>query len=187
MTDDGPATTAAPDPAAYDEVVGRLDGGMVAVTAWDGEESAGCLVGFHSQAGIEPRRHALWLSKANHTYRVALHSDLLGVHLLDRAQHDLAELLGGVSGDEVEDKLSRLPTDPGPGGLPLLRGVPARFVGSVAAVLDVGGDHVCFVLDVAAVERSGSGFEPLRLSQVEDVEPGHRAEETPVPQQTQQA
>ena len=56
----------------FDEVVASANGAMVVVTAAVGEDRAGCLVGFHNQTSIEPRRYTVWLSKANHTYRVAL-------------------------------------------------------------------------------------------------------------------
>ena len=47
---------------------------------------AGCLVGFHSQSSIDPRQYAVWLSKANHTYPVALRSELFAVHFLTARQ-----------------------------------------------------------------------------------------------------
>ena len=61
-------TTADP----FDSLMASLDPPMVVVTAAAGGERAGCLVGFHSQSSIEPARCCVWLSKANHTYRVAL-------------------------------------------------------------------------------------------------------------------
>ena len=61
---------------------GLLDGPMYVVTAAAARERAGCLVGFAGQCSIEPERHMVWISKANHTYRVATAAGHLGVHLL---------------------------------------------------------------------------------------------------------
>lgn len=111
------------DDEPFDAVVASADAAMVVVTAAAGGQRAGCLVGFHSQTSIEPRRYGVWLSKANHTYRVALMADHLAVHFLTDADRDLAELFGGVSGDDV-DKFARCGWEPGPHGVPLLHRCP---------------------------------------------------------------
>ena len=41
------------------------------------------MVGFHSQCSVDPGRFAVWLSKANHTYGVALRAEVFAVHFLD--------------------------------------------------------------------------------------------------------
>lgn len=169
-----------PDP--YSELIRRTNGAMVLVTAGDGNERAGCLVGFHHQCGIEPLRHAVWLSKANHTYRVALHAEHLAVHFLTPDREQLARHFGAHSGDEV-DKFADVAWTPGPGGTPLLDELPDRFVGRRLATLDVGGDHACFVLcpeDAVCSE----GYHPLRIGALDDLEPGHGVEERPVPAET---
>jgi flavin reductase (DIM6/NTAB) family NADH-FMN oxidoreductase RutF len=164
---------------AFDDVVRNLDQAMVVVTTVASGERAGCLVGFHAQSSIEPNRYTVWLSKANHTCRVALRATHLGVHFLDRSQRDVAELFGTRSGDEV-DKFTLCEWDEGHGGVPLVRAIANRFVGARVAVLDEGGDHVCYVVEPVAVETSGP-FEPLRLSHVVDLDAGHEPEERPAP------
>jgi flavin reductase (DIM6/NTAB) family NADH-FMN oxidoreductase RutF len=82
----------------FDEVVAAVNGAMVVVTAAVGVERAGCLVGFHSQTSIDPRRYTVWLSKANHTYRVSLLATHLAVHFLTDADRDLGEMFGALSG-----------------------------------------------------------------------------------------
>jgi flavin reductase (DIM6/NTAB) family NADH-FMN oxidoreductase RutF len=167
------------DRDAFDTVMASLDTAMAVVTAATGEERAGCLIGFHAQCSIDPRQHAVWLSKANHTYRVALLSEHLVVHLLTEDDRDLAEHFGTLSGDEV-DKFAGLDVEPGPGGVPVLARCPDRLVMRRVAVVDVGGDHVCFVAE--PVEAfSGGRFTPLRLAAVTDLVPGHEAEERPRP------
>ena len=126
----------------FSDLVASMDSAMVVVTVATEDERDGCLVGFHSQASIEPPTYAVWLSTANRTCRLAGQADHLAVHLLDADQHDLAELFGGETGDDV-DKLSRVEWEPGVAGVPLLRACDNRFVGRVTRRLDVGGDHVC--------------------------------------------
>jgi hypothetical protein len=49
-------------------------------------------------------------------------------------------------------------------------------------MLDDGSDHVCFVLAPTEVaDATGVPFQPLRLSQVTQLEPGHDAQERPEP------
>jgi flavin reductase (DIM6/NTAB) family NADH-FMN oxidoreductase RutF len=163
----------------FDRINEALDAPLVVVTAADHEEAAGCVVGFHSQCSIDPPRYAVWISRANRTYRVALHSSHLGVHLLTPADRRLGEWFGGTTGDEV-DTFADLAVDRGPGGVPLLRDLPVRFVGERVAMLEGDGDHTCFIVE--AVEARGPGGDddeakPLRVSGLDHVEPGHPSEE----------
>jgi flavin reductase (DIM6/NTAB) family NADH-FMN oxidoreductase RutF len=143
---------------------------FVVTAAYDGQR-AGCLVGFATQASIDPPRMLVCLSVANHTYRLAEHADLLGVHLLGDAQHDLAELFGGSTGDEV-DKFARCRWTEGAAGTPLLE-TPRRLIGRVVARHELG-DHVGFLLDPVTVEVLDDE-DALELSQAEDIEAGHPA------------
>lgn len=165
---------------AFDRMMAAADPAMVIVTAHDGKRPAGCLVGFHSQSGISPPSLSVWLSKANHTFRVAVHTEHLGVHVLAAGDVDLARHFGGKSGDDV-DKFATVDWRPGPFGVPLLDAVPRRLVGRKKALLDSGDDHVCVVLEPVETAASADDFDPLRLSAVDDVSPGHPAEDRPVP------
>ena len=60
---------AAPD--GFLDLTGELDFSMLVVTAFDGRERAGCLVGFSTQCSIDPPRYLVCISTANHTARVA--------------------------------------------------------------------------------------------------------------------
>lgn len=155
----------------FDEFVAGLDHPMFVVTAYDGRERAGCLVAFATQTSIRPPRLLVCLSEANRTLAVAAGSAVLGVHVLDRREHPLAELFGGATGDEV-DKLARCEWRPGPHGVPLLAEAPRHVVGRVLERIPLG-DHVGHLLEPLAVE--GGDADPLTLSDVEDVEPGHPA------------
>ena len=152
---------------------------MVIVTAAAGSVRGGCLVGFHGQAGMHPLRYAVRLSKANHTYRVALFSEHLAVHAVDRRDGDLAGLFGSTTGDDT-DKFVDCDWVAGPGGVPLLVRCQSRIVIRRSAAIDDGSDHVSFVGDVVDAAFA-DGLEPLRLPVAERLNAGHPAEHRLVP------
>ena len=92
--------------ADFDQLVGSLDPAMLVVTTVADGVRAGCLVGFHSQCGIESRRYAVWISKVNEYYRVAEQAETFAVHVLRADQLEVARLFGGETGDEI-DKFER--------------------------------------------------------------------------------
>ena len=102
---------------------------MVIVTTVAGGHRSGCLVGFHTQCSIDPPRYAVWLSEANHTCRVGAAADHFAVHWVPSDRHDLAELFGGTTGDEV-DKFDRCDWTAGPAASRSSTG--ARTASSVA-------------------------------------------------------
>jgi flavin reductase (DIM6/NTAB) family NADH-FMN oxidoreductase RutF len=157
-----------------DAFMKRLDPEMCVVTAAADGERAGCLVGFWTQCSIEPPRLTVWISKANHTCRVARRAERLVVHLLTSEQHDLAALFGGETGDRT-DKFAAVEWREGPGGSVVLPAAAAWTIGVVEQRLDTG-DHIAHVL---APEQSGERPQArgrlLRLADVSDVEPGHPA------------
>lgn len=156
----------------FDRFVEPLDYPMFVVTTTDGEERSGCLVGFTTQASIDPPRFLVCLSEQNHTFRVAAGAELLAVHVLDEQQHGLAEVFGGETGDEV-DKFAEVGWRPGPGGVPLLDDCPAYVVGRILERRPLG-DHTGFLLEPVAAEGADDA-EPLTLDDVDDLEPGHPA------------
>jgi flavin reductase (DIM6/NTAB) family NADH-FMN oxidoreductase RutF len=153
------------------EIVSSLDPPLIIVTATEGAERAGCLVEFHNQSSMGPPRYCVWLSKANHTYRVALHASHLAIHFLSAGDLPLAELFGTRSGDDV-DKFAGLAVSLGPGPTPVIDRCRSRLVGRRTALLDEGGDHVCVVTEPVEV-HSGGPFEPLRTSQCAHLKAGH--------------
>jgi flavin reductase (DIM6/NTAB) family NADH-FMN oxidoreductase RutF len=155
----------------FDRITAALDGPMIVVTTASQQRVAGCLVGFHTQSSIDPRRYTLWLSKANHTYRVALRASAFGLHFLDVADLDLAERFGTTTGERV-DKFSGLAWTEGLGGVPLLQRCPHRVEAERVAILDDGSDHVCVTTN--PIRATGDGeFTPLRLSAVAHLEASH--------------
>jgi len=159
-----------PTTEAFEGAVADLDYPMMIVTAAAGDERAGCLVGFGAQCSISPPRFMVWLSKRNHTYRIAQRADVLAVHFPSSADTGLAELFGTTTGDDV-DKFAACRWRAGPGGAPVLEGVSRWFAGSITERLD-SGDHVAFMLDPVA---GGSGSWPgqLGFQALRDLRPGH--------------
>jgi flavin reductase (DIM6/NTAB) family NADH-FMN oxidoreductase RutF len=161
---------------AYEHVIEPVDPVAVIVTCASGGDLAGCLVTFSHPCSIEPPRYAAWLSRHNRTYRVALRSDELIVHLLTYADLPLAELFGGVSGT---GKFSRVPWSDRD-GTPLLRTsggwLRGRILSRSAGLDQAGGDHVCFVLEPVEASDCGNGGRnggrPLRHSDVRHITPG---------------
>lgn len=157
---------------AFQSVVAAFDYPMGIVTTTDGTERAGCLVGFAAQCSIDPPLVMIWLSKRNHTTRVARGASGLLVHFPSSSQRQLAALFGQETGDEV-DKFARCRWEPGPDGLPLLSDCNRWVAGRIVERLDTG-DHVGHLLDpfdAATGDWSGQ----LGFQAVHDLEPGHRA------------
>jgi flavin reductase (DIM6/NTAB) family NADH-FMN oxidoreductase RutF len=150
----------------------------VVTTVADGER-AGCLVGFHAQCSIDPPRYVVWLSKANHTYRVALHATHFAVHFLGADDLPLARLFGTTTSDET-DKFAGCTWLAGPDGVPVLTGCPNHFLATKVTVLDDGSDHVSVVLQPTSATASGD-LQPMRLSAAKALDPGHDAQERPQP------
>ncbi len=159
---------------AFDELAAALDPPMAVLTTVRGEQRAGCLIGFHSQAGIEPRRYAVWLSKPNHTAELARAEDCrwFALHLLGGDHHHLAALFGAETGDHL-DKFARCAWTAGPHGVPLLDDCGDRIVGRRVSLTDVGSDHLCLVLEPTQVMRATAAATWLRLGAVSDVGAGH--------------
>jgi flavin reductase (DIM6/NTAB) family NADH-FMN oxidoreductase RutF len=164
----------------FDALIAGSNPSMVVVSAAAGDEVDACLVGFHSQCSIEPVRYAVWLSKANHTHRLAVQAEVLGVHWLRPSQRDLASSVGSVSLDRRADKMAAIPWHRGPGGAVLIDDVAGSFVGRVVHTHD-DGDHVCFVLEPCSA--TGDGEDVLRFDAVRDLDPGHDADPSKPPRE----
>jgi flavin reductase (DIM6/NTAB) family NADH-FMN oxidoreductase RutF len=159
---------------AFEELVAELDYPMFIVTAAADGEPSGCLVGFATQASIDPRRLLVFLSKRNHTFDVAQRSSTLVVHFLHAGNHDLASLFGEETGDHSA-KFASCEWSAGPDGVPVLHGVRGWVAGRVIARVDAG-DHVGHLLATLDAERSATPDDPpLMFQTVRDMSPGHEA------------
>jgi len=153
------------------KLAGALNYPVLIVTAADGDEREGCVIGFASQTSFEPARFLACLSRANRTFRFASRVDALAVHLVPHEATALVELFGGETGDDI-DKFARCEWHTGPRGLPILAGCPSWFAGAIVERIDLG-DHVGHLL-----EPLQARFQPgelLYFQDVADVDPGHPA------------
>lgn len=155
----------------FDTFVEGLDYPMFVVTTAHEGDRAGCLVGFATQASIDPPRMLVCLSTTNHTYQIARKAAALGVHILEPEQRGLAALFGAETGDDV-DKFARCRWTPGAAGAPLLDDCPRRFAGRVLEQYPFG-DHVGFLLDPTDLHVNDTG-PGVSFKQVEDIAPGHQ-------------
>ncbi|MEV1026248.1 flavin reductase family protein [Streptomyces sp. NPDC050264] len=170
--DGGPRPGREETVAGFGAFTALADAPVHVVTMAAHGERAGCLVGFAGQCSIEPVRFVVWLSKVNHTYRLARTAQTLVVHLLDRRQHRLAERFGALCGAR-HDKFADLDWSEGPDGAPVLTDALASFAGRVHDRFD-GGDHVAFVLDPDRVRISPKDRGPaLSLRDTLDIDAGH--------------
>jgi flavin reductase (DIM6/NTAB) family NADH-FMN oxidoreductase RutF len=167
------ATNASDD--AIDRLMASADPPLIVLTTAVGDERAGCLVGFHAQASITPERYCIWLSKANHTYRVALRAAHFAVHFLTVDDRAVAERFGTRSGEDT-DKFAGIDVSLDAHGVPLLEACPNRMSLERIALLDDGGDHVCLTARVTSAQGE-KRFDPLRVSAASGLDPGHDSEE----------
>lgn len=156
---------------AAEAIATDLDSPMWIVTAGEGQERSGCLVGFATQCSIDPHRWLVCISKANHTAAPAARTDVLVVHLLRAGDRALAVRFGEESGDGV-DKFAGLRWHPGPAGAPVVDGLD-WFAGQVLARHDVG-DHVAVLLAPFAGACDHHDRQ-LGFQAVRDLDAGHAA------------
>ncbi|MDX6718387.1 MAG: hypothetical protein QOJ63_641 [Solirubrobacteraceae bacterium] len=157
----------------FEKLMGTLDYPVFIVTTAAGERREGCLIGFATQASLDPPRFLACLSRENRTQRLAHAQEIeaLAVHLVPRERTDLVELFGGETGDEI-DKFARCEWRRGPRDLPILAGCPSWFAGSILSRHDLG-DHEGFLL--SPIEAHYEPGERSYFQDVKYVEPGHPA------------
>jgi flavin reductase (DIM6/NTAB) family NADH-FMN oxidoreductase RutF len=159
-------------PEAFQSLVAGMDYPMFVVTASSGDERSGCLVGFATQASIDPPRMMVLISKKNHTYRVAKAAEELVVHFLGAGNLEIARLFGEETGDEV-DKFARCEWRATEGGSPVIEGTRGWLACRVLGRFDCG-DHVAHLVEPSYGE-SGDRTEQLGFQAVRSLEPGHEA------------
>jgi flavin reductase (DIM6/NTAB) family NADH-FMN oxidoreductase RutF len=153
-------------------LVSDLDYPMFIVTATDGDERAGCLVGFTTQCSIDPPRFLVCLSDKNRTFRVARGAQVLVVHLVPAEADELADLFGSETGDDI-DKFERASWQPGPEGTPVLDACSNWFAGRILDRVPVG-DHCAYLLEPCAAS-SDDGEGAFTFHRAKRIEPGHEA------------
>ena len=145
---------------------------MFIVTAASNGDLAGCLVGFLTQASIDPPRLLVLLSKTNRTFAVARSASNLAIHFLHERNYDLAVAFGERTGDDF-DKFAGRTWHRGPAGTAILDGTRGWVTGRIIARVDTG-DHVAHLLHVDNAEIDTPGRQ-LDYQTVREIEPGHPA------------
>lgn len=157
----------------FDDFVGLLDYPMFVVTVRADGRTAGCLVGFATQASIDPPTFLVGLSGQNRTTSIARTATHLAVHLVPREQLAVAELFGGETGDDT-DKFARCDWHEGPERLPILESALAWFVGKITQRFDMG-DHIGHLLEPVAGGIVDADRRPVFFADVKGLDPGHGA------------
>lgn len=156
----------------FHALVADLDYPMFVVTVATDDERDGCLVGFVTQASIDPPQILVMLSKSNRTYRLAQVANTLVVHFLHRDNKDLARLFGEETGDDI-DKFEACDRYEESRFGPILIGTRGWAAGSILGRVD-GGDHGAHLVAVESASTDESG-PPLTFQMVRSLEPGHPA------------
>ncbi len=158
--------------AVFERLVGSIDPPVFVLTAHDGTERSGCLVGFATQVSIRPPRFLAMVSKLNHTYPIAMATPAVVVHVLREGDHEVAQHFGGLTGDEV-DKFAGIDVVDGPARAPVIVGLD-WFAGRVLRHVDLG-DHVGLLLAPHDGSAARSDQPQLGMADVGDIYPGHPA------------
>lgn len=153
-------------------IMGDLEYAVVIVTADDGREKSGCLVGFWSGCSIHPPRFMVWISKENRTYDVAVGAGTIALHFVDRDRYELAKLFATASGDDI-DKFALCRWRRGAGDAVILEDCPRWVVGRILGRSD-GGDHEGFLIEPADA-AAGPWPGQLGYQAVKDLDAGHPA------------
>ena len=156
----------------FDQIA-RLDNGPLLIVTAPGRPPAGCLVGFATQASIDPPRMLVCLSIKNATARAAQAARVLAVHAVPAARLDLARLFGEETADDGVDKFAHCAWSPGPEDVPLLDDCPTRFVGLIHARLGLG-DHDGLLLTPIS-GHAGPDVDVVRVPDADGFHPGHPA------------
>ncbi|OBA65022.1 flavin reductase [Mycobacterium sp. 1100029.7] len=158
---------------AFEDLVAVLNYPVFVVTTQAGGSTAGCLVGFASQASIRPPRFLVGLSTKNHTYRVAQQATHLAVHVFGIQHLDIVELFGSQTGDRT-DKFEQCRWHRGPQRLPILDDAASWFAGKILDRFSLG-DHVGHLLQPVDGEPPQQLEQWVSFNDVRTLQPGHEA------------
>jgi len=151
---------AAMDRALRKEVLRKLHYGVYVVTAREGEDYAGALITWLSQASLEPPLVMMALRKDSRVYELLRSSGRGAAHVLAHDQKALAADF--LKATRVEDgKLNGHPFRLEE-GLPILTEVPWYFRFEAREWAE-GGDHGVLVAEVVAVGKNAEAEASLCL------------------------
>ena len=145
---------------------------MFIVTANAGGEPLGCLVGFTTQASIDPPRFIACLSHRNRTYRLGKDARALGVHAVP-ADAERPRRSSSAARPPTRRTSSRARR--GTKGPRASRSSSAARTGSSAASWRAtdAGDHDAFLLEPIA--GSSTEEDEFTFHRAKRIDPGHEA------------
>ena len=136
------------DRRAFRRALGQFATGVTVVTARaaDGRR-IGLTANSFTSVSLDPPLVLFCLDRSAPSLPAFLDCTHVAIHVLAADQHHLSRRFS----TPAEDKFAGLQAEDGPGGVPLLGGVLARFVCRHTATYD-GGDHVILVAEVEEYE-----------------------------------
>jgi len=147
-------------PAAMRAARRRWASGVAALLAPDGAgEFRGLTLAAFAVVSLQPPLVLACLDREGRMASLVPEAGVFAVSILDRRHELLAERFA-ARGPLVDARLTGVPHDPAPSGVPILRGALAWFDCRVQAV-HAGGDHVVVVGLVAAAGVGDDSDDPL--------------------------
>ncbi len=148
-----PANTLAPiDPAAYREVLGHYPTGVTVVTAFDGDEPIGMVVGTFTSVSLDPPLVAFMPTTGSGTYARLATAASYCINVLAHDQLDVCRTMA-VPGD---DKFARSPGSAASYGAPSLDDAVAQIHCTPETQIEAG-DHYIVLCRVQALEVDRAG------------------------------
>jgi len=141
--------TVSADPRTFRDVLGCCPTGVAVITARDGEERFGLVVGTFTSISLDPPLVGFFPGKGSRTWRKIEQTGSFCANVLSAEQ--VAVCRNFTS--DIEDKFAEISHGLSPSGLPLIDGIAAWVQCRIQSVQEIG-DHY---LVVGAVEAMGQG------------------------------
>ena len=135
------------DPALYREVLGHYPTGVAVVTAFEGEEPLGMVVGTFTSVSLDPPLVAFMPTTSSGTYARLARASAYCINVLAHDQQDLCRTMA-TPGD---DKFARVAWHPSETGAPVLDDAVARIHCAREQEIEAG-DHYIVLCRVQGLE-----------------------------------
>lgn len=134
-----PASTLAPiDPSAYRDVLGHYPTGVTVVTAFDGEEPVGMVVGTFTSVSLDPPLVAFMPTRGSGTYARLARADAFCINVLAHDQLEVCRTMAVPS----DDKFARVAWQSGTYGAPTLDDAVAQIHCTPESQIEAGDHHI---------------------------------------------
>ena len=159
---------------AIGELVDRADPPLYVVTTAAAGERAGCVVGFATQASIDPPRFLVAISKANRTWQRRPRPRATSRCICSGASGLMSSTCSAARPVTRSTSSNSAIGPRATAGVPLLDGAAAWFVGRVIERFDFG-DHVGHLLQPVRGGTATTSPDAVTLHDADDLSPGHPA------------